>query len=32
MLRTLILAYGEYEPIGKCDQCGNYDTIVNIEI
>jgi hypothetical protein len=28
----LISYQGEYEPSEKCDQCGNYDTVVNLEL
>jgi len=29
---NLIQLYGEYEITDYCEQCGNYDIIVNIEI
>ena len=32
VLKHLVLAYGEYEETEQCEQCGNWDTIVNLEV
>lgn len=32
LFKLFLTSYGEYESSDKCEQCGNYDTIVNLEI
>ena len=32
VIKSLLLEYGEYEETTQCEQCGNWDTIVNLEI
>ena len=32
MIKVLLSAFGEYEDTEKCEQCGNYNTIINLEI
>jgi|694.fasta_scaffold76491_7 hypothetical protein len=32
LYKTLLQAYGEYESTEVCEQCGNYDEIINLEI
>ena len=32
VFKQLILDYGEYEETTQCEQCGDWDTIVNLEI
>lgn len=33
VVKTLLYAYGEFdEGSEQCEQCGNYDTIINLEI
>ena len=32
MFKLLLQSYGEYEESTRCEQCGDYDEIINIEI
>jgi hypothetical protein len=32
VLKHLVMAYGEYEETEQCEQCGNWDTIINLEV
>lgn len=32
LFKELISFIGEYEPTSRCEQCGNYDTVINLTL